>query len=162
MDIDPWHQIERNGGFAPQFLATVADRRKQALARKAREYSLRRAHEIMARRSVPERIREMILTMSAEAGVPPSEVLSGSRRAEVVALRNAITYRVKADKPMLSAPRIATWFCCDHTTVLHRLAAHALKFGLPKLTGYDIVAMREKNRKRRHRPFVAFQYGREG
>jgi hypothetical protein len=96
-------------------------------------------------RGTPQHFREIIKRIAEERKVSVTLIASKSHARKVVWARNAAMYAIKQARPTLSSPRLAKWFDRDHTSVLHGLANHAHRAGLPNLTGFDIDRVRRRN-----------------
>jgi hypothetical protein len=98
-------------------------------------------------RGMPESIRRIVEQIATRRRVSVMLMASDSRMRIAVEARAEAMYAIKKAKPHLSSPLIAKWFARDHTSVLHALASHAAKSGLPNLAGYDIERVRARNAK---------------
>lgn len=96
-------------------------------------------------RGMPEIIREFVKQAAKDCGVSIMLIASDSRRRVAVHARNEVMYLLKASRPHLSMPLIGRWFGRDPTSAQHGIASHAARCGLPKLVGYDLARVRERN-----------------
>jgi hypothetical protein len=96
-------------------------------------------------RGMPETIRRIVEQVATKRRVSVMLMASDSRMRIAVEARSEAMYAIKQAKPHLSSPQIAKWFARDHTSVLHALASHAAKVGLPNLAGYNIERVRRRN-----------------
>lgn len=96
-------------------------------------------------RGLPEAFREIICRVSAERNVPVMLIAGNSRMKAAIEARNEAMYLIKKARPGLSMGHFAKWFDRDHTSAMHGIASHADKSGLPKLVGYDLDRVRERN-----------------
>ena len=138
-----WKSFHANSGLNPEFVRSVRQRRMAREARHAAELLERqrldatiKARHLLADRSVPVWVRQMVIEAAQTSGVPALSLLIDCRTWAVVKARNALLYQIKATKPHLSSPQIARWFGKDHTSILHAIACHQRDSGSPALVGY--------------------------
>ncbi len=144
LDFDNWDEISKRRGYRPEFLAYVSEDRQR---QRAEELAAKRHAEAMAKlRRVPKWAFGIITETLETYGVLLHEFLSDCRPVNVVRARHHVYYRIKEAKPTLSSPQIAGWFGRDHTTILHGLACHARRNGLPGLSRYNLDAAMVRNR----------------
>lgn len=124
-------------GMNPDFVKRVWARRAEREADEAKAEQRRQGLEVLWQRKVPKWAAQLIVDTAAEHDVEPLQILFANRRLRVIAARREAIYRVKAEKPMLSSPRIAGWFGLDHTTILHSLARYSDTTGAPRLSFYQ-------------------------
>jgi hypothetical protein len=101
--------------------------------------------KILRERGMPQVHRELVRQVAARRNVTVMLIAGSSQKVVAVRARNEAMYLIKQSRPMLSAPLLAKWFDRDHTSVLHGLANHAHRAGLPNLTGFDIDRVRRRN-----------------
>lgn len=152
-DDADWKSFRANGGMNPAFVAKARENAKTREARHVAELLERqrldatiKARRLLADRSVPVWVRKMVLEAAQTSGVPALSLLIDCRTWAVVKARNALLYQIKATKPHLSSPQIARWFGKDHTSILHAIACHQRDSGAPALVGYDVEAVKARNR----------------
>lgn len=116
------------------------------LRQRARDEIRRQARAIMARRGMPEWARDIVTETAERRSVHLDELVGNCRVYTVTAARQEAIYRVKAAKPMLSAPLLGKWFDRDHTTILHSLTCHQEATGLPPFSRYNLATVKERNR----------------
>ena len=152
-DDADWKSFRANGGMNPAFVAKARENAKTREARHVAELLERqrldatiKARHLLAARSVPVWVRKMVLEAAQTSGVPALSLLIDCRTWAVVKERNALLYQIKATKPHLSSPQIARWFGKDHTSILHAIACHQRDSGAPALVGYDVEAVKVRNR----------------
>ena len=91
--------------------------------------------ERRALRPLPEWARQVVISVSAERGVPVTEIFGKSRNRTVAAARHEAIYRVKATKPTVSSSQLGIWFGKrDHTTILNALFRFQKLTGAPEMT----------------------------
>lgn len=164
--VDPWIEIKRNGGYSAEFAKAAriraAERRREALEVQERE----RAIADLRSRCAPKWLVEIVVAVAGRHGVSVADIVFRRRRVTAVAARHEVFYLAKEGHGRVSAPKLAGWLNCDHTTVLYGMARHAARAGLPKLTKYNLeMAMKrrlESMRRFRSLPYVSIQHGREG
>lgn len=132
-----WELVKMPGAEPSLIRRVRADRVEQLTARLMQQEQDRTA-KVMSNRRIPLWVREIIREVSAKHDISPGEMISDSRRRNVIVARNEAIYLVKSVKMALSSPVIGRWFGKDHTTILHCLSSHAAKYDLPKLTGFDL------------------------
>lgn len=138
---------EYRPAYNPAFVARVraklkakADGKKQA--RQVR-YDL---PEPRVFAGIPEIVERIVLEVAASRQVMAGEIMGHSRNRKVTAARQEAMYRIKQERPTLSAGQIGKWFRRDHSSVIHAFAAHAERAGLPSFTTIDLDAKRERQR----------------
>jgi len=89
-------------------------------------------------RHMPDWIREIVCSVSEKHGVPPREVLSGSRVHAVVSARHEAIYLVKARKPHLSTTKLGQWFRRDHKTILYAIAKYQADHDAEAFTRFQL------------------------
>lgn len=136
--VDPWPEIQRNHGYSPEFLKQAHEARRRRQSEELRKQERIRAAKKMKRNKAPVWAAEIIFATAEGYGVSAADIMFGVRAYEVVDARMAAIYEVKAMKPALSSTLLGKWFGIDHTTVLHALASHAYKTGLPQMTKYKM------------------------
>lgn len=88
-------------------------------------------------KTMPEWVADIITDCARREGIRPADVILRDRSKAAVRARHEAMYLVKAMKPHLSSPRIASWFRRDHTSVLYAIAKiEALHGGVP-MTKYS-------------------------
>lgn len=105
-----------------------------------------RGMDTLRKRGMPEAVREIVKQVAKSRRVTVMLIASASRMQVAVDARNEAMYLIKARNPKkTSASQIARWFARDHTSCLHGIASHQDRHNLPKLVGYDIARVRERN-----------------
>lgn len=137
---------KRFRGFSPSFVREVQERRNAERAAALVESERQEALRIMRRNGVPESVRAIVFEVTAAHGATAYQMMTKARSRNVTEARAEIFYRCKQDRPERSFPMIGKWFGTDHTTVMHGVARHAMRAGLPQLSGYDIERVMETNR----------------
>jgi hypothetical protein len=96
---------------------------------------------------MPEAIREIVKQVAKDRGINIQMIAGDSRIRVAVEARNEAMYLIKARNPKkTSSSQIARWFARDHTSCMHGIASHQDSHNLPKLVGYDLDRVRERNR----------------
>lgn len=75
----------------------------------------------------PLRIRRLIAEVAARHGFWADDILGPSKTAPVVEARFAAIRAAFEASPGVSSPRLASWFCRDHTAILNALGRLSLK-----------------------------------
>ena len=78
-----------------------------------------------------------------------SEIASRKRFRPIVEARREAAYLIKAKQPMLSMVLLGKWFARDHTSITHLVACHQAAHNLPKLVGYDLEKVRNRDKVRK-------------
>ena len=76
----------------------------------------------------------MVREVSHRHGVPVREIFSPIKTRLVVAARREAIYRLKFEKPTVSAAKLGRWFGRDHSTILHAIACYQELYGAPVLS----------------------------
>jgi chromosomal replication initiation ATPase DnaA len=87
-----------------------------------------------AMRLLPEWAKEIVREVSTRHGVPIHQIFSKNKALPVAAARREAIYRVKFEKPSVSAGRLGQWFGRDHSTIIFALARFQELTGAPALT----------------------------
>lgn len=102
--------------------------------------------DLFNERGMPRAYREIVHRVANEHRVNVMLIAGASRMRVAVLPRNEAMYLIKAcDPKKISTPMLGRWFAKDHTAVLHSIASHQERNDLPKLVGYDIARVRERN-----------------
>ena len=142
--VSGWDAVSRPvRPYTPPLTEQMKIARSAAAREEMRRIGLRQFKE----RGTPQWAREIIIDVAERRGLCISDLAGRSRQDRITKARNEATYLIKARKPMLSSPQLGAWFERDHTSILHSLASYSEATGLPKLVGYDIEGVRERNRK---------------
>lgn len=123
--------------------AVLVDRAERA--RLAMENMNKLGAKTFKARFMPAPMFEIVKKVCQEHNVSLMLVASDSRKRIAVKARNEAMYLIKAARPKLSSFQIARWFDRDHTSVLHGIAGHASKNGLPNLVGFSFERVRARN-----------------
>ena len=96
-------------------------------------------------RFMPQALLNIVKDVAQKRGVGLMLLAIDSRKRATVAARNEAMYLIQQARPNLTPIHIARWFSRDRTSVLHGLASHAEKNGLPQLVGYNFERVRARN-----------------
>ncbi len=113
--------------------------------RKDLEEFNRHGLKVFRDRGMPEEVRKIVKDVADRHRVTVMLLASDSRMRIAVRSRNEAIYLSKQSRPKLSMPNLGRWFNRDHTSCLHSIASHQDLRNLPKLVGYDIKRVRERN-----------------
>lgn len=83
--------------------------------------------------TMPEWARNMVREVSHRHAVPVREIFSPNKTRLVVAARREAIYRLKFEKPSLSAAKLGRWFGRDHSTILHAIVCYQELYDAPVL-----------------------------
>ena len=136
----------RRGGFTPEFLREVENKRRELAAMFAIENLTKQAKRVLRDRFAPTWVKDIVLDVASAHGVSALDMVLDCRVKKVVKARNEAIYFVKYAKQKLSLKQVARWFGKDHTSILHAIACHSEMTGAPRLTHYDIERVRNTNR----------------
>ncbi|MER8848539.1 MULTISPECIES: helix-turn-helix domain-containing protein [Mesorhizobium] len=100
---------------------------------------------ILRRHGMPDWALTIVREVCGRVGVRVSDVASRTKHRKVVLARNEAMYLIKARKPDVSMPMMGRWFNRDHTAVLYGIASHQDLAALPRLVGYDLDRVRQRN-----------------
>ena len=97
---------------------------------------------------MPEWALTILIGVADRRGVCPSDIGGRKRDVPIVEARREAAYLIKAEKPMLSGPRMGKWFGKDPTTIFHLIACYQAEHAAaPKLVGYNIERHRQNYRR---------------
>jgi chromosomal replication initiation ATPase DnaA len=85
---------------------------------------------------MPEWAGDIVYEAAERHGVTAEDVVSTSRRVQIVDARAEAMYRIYEMRklwPSVSTTKIGGWFDRDYTSVSHLIARHGEEFGLPRL-----------------------------
>lgn len=154
----------KRGGYSEALLKKIEEREKARKEAEAKEKASKEAEakarleagfqkqfeSLIAARRVPRWVVAILQSVAASHGINQFHIVSRNFNRATVAARHDAIYRIKAARPTLSTPRIGSWFCIDHTSVLYALTRHAEKHGLPKFSKYRIAHERRRKAAIRH------------
>ena len=142
IDNQNWSRITRNRGYSAAFVQQATEARARAAKDEQHRHGMARYRGW----GMPEWARQIVAECAGRHGVSVADMAGECRTFNVVYARHEAMYLIKDCKPVLSMPKIGGWFNRDHTTVGYALSSHADRNGLPRLSGFDLVGCREKNR----------------
>lgn len=142
MATDPYEKVMKHHGFNEEFRERVLASRRQERAERLRSRERVQAIVIMREQCVPKWVRDLVIEVSAQHDLPPEDVYAKGRVKPAVKARQEVMYLIKKTRPATSSTWIGRWFRRDAKTVLHSIAAHQHRHGLPRLTEYNLRAQR--------------------
>lgn len=97
------------------------------------------------KQGMPKWARDIVREVAYRHKIYVSDLASDNRFHDVVHARTEAMYRIKAAKPEVSSTQLGKWFDRDHTSVLHGIAAHQERAGVPALVHYNLNRSRKRN-----------------
>jgi hypothetical protein len=123
----------------------IAERARLAAIENERLEGMR----MLRRNGMPEWAISIASEVSDRHAIPLSDIAGRKRFQGIVDARKEAAYLIKAKHPMLSMVLLGKWFARDHTSVTHLVACHAAAHNLPKLVGYDLEKVRNRDKVRK-------------
>ncbi len=149
MFVASYRNTERSAKVEPTF-AEKWTRATDPLTRRedARREMERQGIAIFKSRGLPAWALDIVKACAGSRNVSLPTMAGDYRFRNAVKARNEAMYLIylqRTNNPNLSCPRIGKWFDRDHTSVLHGIASHQEANNLPKLVGYDLARVRQRN-----------------
>lgn len=104
---------------------------------------------MLRRNGMPEWAIAIVAEVAVRQAICMPDIAGRKRSYPIMEARRESAYLIKASQPDLSMALLGKWFAKDATSITHLVACHQERHNLPKLVGYSLEKVRERDKARK-------------